>query len=212
MIGRVPPSLRILLIGLLLLAALGLTRRLWLPEVAAWLEIPEPLASAEGLRNDPRAAIVPLAGGRERVLYAAELFRQGYGRWFLATDMPLDVPGIHERYADLVAREAIWQGVPRSAIVLSDQTARTTYEEAQQVLEVARFRGWRSVLVVTSPYHTRRARWVFSEVFGSSGIASHVVAAPERGYTPQNWWQSTDGLRNTWSEYLKLGLRLLGYE
>lgn len=209
---RIPPSLRIPLVGLALVGVLGLAHGLWLPGIAAWLVVTEPLTSLEGLRNDPQAAIVPLAGGRERVLYAAALFRQGYGRWFLATDMPLDAPGIRERYAELVAREAVWQGVPRSAVVLSDLTVRTTYEEAREILKVAQSRGWRSLLVVTSPYHTRRARWVLSEVFRSSGITLHVVAAPEEGYTPQNWWQSTDGLRNTWTEYLKLALRLLGHE
>lgn len=195
---------RVLLILFALVLGLWLSHRWWLPGIAAWLEVSDPLAAAE--------VVVPLGGGKERVLYAARLYREGYARWFLATDMPLDVPGIRERYAELVAREAIWQGVPASAIVLSERTVKTTQAEAVEILRLAQARGWRSVLVVTSPYHTRRARWVLTEVFRKSGLQVRVQPSPEEGYSPENWWQSSEGLRNTWTEYLKLGLRLLGYE
>jgi len=201
---RISRSSRVILFIFLVALGVGLSYRLWLPGIAAWLEVSDPLVKVE--------AVVPLGGGKERVLYAARLYREGYARWFLATNMPLDLPGVRERYSDLVAKEAIWQGVPASAIVISDQTVKTTYAEAVEILRITRARGWHSILVVTSPYHTRRARWILREVFQGSGLEVRLRAAPEEGYNPQNWWQSSDGLRNTWTEYLKLVLRFLGYE
>lgn len=41
----------------------------------------------------------------------------------------------------------------------------TTLGEAQQIRDLARARGWTSIVVVTSVYHVSRARWIISSCF-----------------------------------------------
>lgn len=76
---------------------------------------------------------------------------------------------------------------------------------------LAQQQGWRSVLVVTHSFHTRRARLAFRDGFRDTGITVAVRPVNEHWYDPGSWWQSHKGLRQTWTEYLKLALHLLGY-
>lgn len=191
------------LVGLGLLACLVVGRALWLPAVGRFLIVSDPLQHAD--------AIVPLAGERDRVVYAAELFGEGYATWFVATDMPHQVPGIEDSYAQLVRREAVWHGVPDERILTVSATAQTTYQEALAVRQLCQEHGWRTLLVVTSPYHTRRARLAFRDAFRDTGIAIIVHPVSHHWYTPDTWWRSTDGLRDTWTELLKLVLHVVGY-
>lgn len=41
----------------------------------------------------------------------------------------------------------------------------TTLGEAQRIRDLARARGWRSIVVVTGVYHVSRARWIISSCF-----------------------------------------------
>ncbi len=179
------------------------SHQLWLPLIGGFLVVSDPLQPAD--------ALLPLAGGQERVVYAAELFNQGYADWLIATDMPLNVPGVRESYGELVKREATWQGVPEERILAAPGTAETTYQEALAVRQLAEERGLRSLIVVTDPFHTRRARMAFREAFRDSGIAVTVRPVNESEYHPDSWWQTRDGLRETWTEYVKLVLYVVGY-
>jgi uncharacterized SAM-binding protein YcdF (DUF218 family) len=189
-----------LLGGLLLLA---LSHRLWLPLIGGFLIVAEPL--------QPVDAVVPLAGNVERVEYAAKLYQDGFATWFVATSMPHHTPGIRASYSTLVSREAMWQGVPEGAIVQATTVVSTTYEEALAVRDLAQQQQWDSLLVVSSPSHTRRARWIFRDVFAETSITIIVHPVEDHWYTPDSWWQRQDGLRITWTEYLKFGLYIAGY-
>jgi uncharacterized SAM-binding protein YcdF (DUF218 family) len=191
----------ITLSGLLLL--LALTHRLWLPLIGGFLIVADPLQPAD--------AIVPLAGGVERVEYAAKLYHNDYATWFVATSMPHNMPGIRESYSTLISREAMWHGVPEEAIVQATTLVSTTYQEALVVRDLAQQQEWDTLLVVSSPSHTRRARWIFRDVFADTAIEIRVHPVDDHWYTPAIWWQRQDGLRETWTEYLKLGMYIVGY-
>jgi hypothetical protein len=60
---------------------------------------------------------------------------------------------------------------------------------------------WRRVLVVTSNFHTRRARHIFVRVFRDSADV-RVIAARDSGYDPADWWHSRTGIK---SFFLELG-------
>mgnify|MGYP001042485633 CR=1 FL=1 len=94
--------------------------------------------------------------------------------------------------------------------------AETTYDEARFALSLLAERGRDTLLVVTDPYHTRRARLIFRRVFAGSGIRVRLRPVPleQSGsgrYDPDRWWHTPTGLRQTWSEYVKLLLLWLGY-
>ena len=46
--------------------------------------------------------------------------------------------------------------------------------------------------MVTSNYHTRRARYVFRNVFEPQ-VAMLIVSAHDADYDPDNWWETRQG-------------------
>jgi hypothetical protein len=51
----------------------------------------------------------------------------------------------------------------------------------------------------------------FRDVFRGTGITVMVRPVNESRYQADSWWQTRDGLRETWTEYVKLLLYVLGY-
>jgi uncharacterized SAM-binding protein YcdF (DUF218 family) len=174
---------------------------LWLPLIAGFLIVSD--------RLQPADALLPLAGDIERIDYAMELFRDGYAHWFVVTNMP--TTGDDGRYADHMRDWAITSGVPRRQILEAPGTSTSTYEEAVNVRRLAQQQGWHALIVVTSSYHTRRARIILHDVFRDTDIAITVIAVHVERYRPESWWKTDEGRWLTLSEYLKLALYLCGY-
>ena len=55
---------------------------------------------------------------------------------------------------------AVSMGIPRKAVVL-EKYAANTYQNAEYTVQLMRRFGWRSALVVSSPYHMRRTSLVY---------------------------------------------------
>lgn len=66
--------------------------------------------------------------------------------------------------------------------------AMTTHGEAMAALRQARLEPFDRLVVVTSPYHTRRALATFSKVFENTGIAIGVTPASPAQGRPRRWW------------------------
>jgi uncharacterized SAM-binding protein YcdF (DUF218 family) len=84
--------------------------------------------------------------------------------------------------------------VPQSAVVQFAQRAEDTREEAIALRGLFAQRGWRNVVIVTSNYHTRRARFIFSHVLPSD-VQSRVASAPDSNYDPGGWWYYRQGIK-----------------
>jgi uncharacterized SAM-binding protein YcdF (DUF218 family) len=82
--------------------------------------------------------------------------------------------------------------VPASATLRFPQRAGNTREEAEALRELVVTRGWRRVLVVTSNYHTRRARYIFRKVFPPQ-VAVLMISARDSDYDPDHWWETRQG-------------------
>ncbi len=140
-----------------------------------------PLAQADALKTAD--AIVVFAGGVgesgkagqgyvERVERASQLYHQG-----LAPVVVLSsgyVYAINE--TELMQSLAMSLGVPEHAIVLEGK-ARNTLENVQFTSAIARARGWRSVLLVSAPYHMRRSLLVYRK----QAPQLRAIAAPVAG-------------------------------
>ena len=59
--------------------------------------------------------------------------------------------------------QAIGQGVPASTIVLEERSTNT-YQNVVYVNDILRDHHWRTILLVSSPYHMRRATLVWRKV------------------------------------------------
>lgn len=104
--------------------------------------------------------------------------------------------------ADLTRTAAIRCGTP-AATILPLPFGTSTYEEALGILLHARSKGWRTIVVVTTDFHTRRVRRVFDARFKGSGINVLVHAAPSTEYNVDAWWNSEQGLLMVNNEYVK---------
>ena len=135
-------------------------------------------------------AVVMLASHEwERLPAAAAL-----GRRFPATTVLLTVPQSPSGFNCHRCLERVeWledEGVPPERVVeLPDRTANT-YEEARATRNYATARGLRSIVVVTSPYHARRALRAFESVMQGTGIAVGVLPASATSVAdPRRWWR-----------------------
>ena len=129
--------------------------------------------------------IVVLSGGSgERVEKAAALYKAGIAPKILCTGGPLYSTSV----AALMQEELLRYGVPKDAILIEEK-ATSTFENAQFSLSILKENRAKSILVVTSLYHTRRSAWVFNTVFASSGIRFSIVGA-EDGIVYRAWWRN----------------------
>ena len=141
-----------------------------------WLA--QPLRHADTPR--PADAIVVFAGGvgesglagggyQERVKRAIDLYRQG-----LAPRMVFSSGYVFAfQEAEIMRRLAEGEQVPGSAILLETQAANT-YQNVQFTHEILASHHWRTILLVSSPYHMRRALLTWKKVAPDI----EVVAAP----------------------------------
>ena len=137
---------------LVLAAAIILGRSLWLPWLGYALVHDDGPAKAD--------IAVVLAGDYmgHRIEKAAELIREGYVPTALISG-PSSFYGLHE--SDYAIAYAIRKGFPAQWFIALPHTAFSTRDEAPFVLAELRRRNARSFLLVTSDYHTARARRIF---------------------------------------------------
>ena len=134
--------------------------------------------------SNPRQAdvIVVLSGGRyddgplndaalERTVTAVRLYRQGLAPRLLFTGGPC----CGQSTSSLMANLAVELGVPRSAILLEEQSLRTR-DSATYSAAILRTHRMRTAILVTSPLHLLRAKLTFE----SSGVPVFTVRETER--------------------------------
>jgi uncharacterized SAM-binding protein YcdF (DUF218 family) len=171
-----------------------------------WLVREDPLASAD--------EIVVLSGSMPaRAEEAGKIFQMGYAReiWVSRPDSPrekLESQGIHflgeEDYNRAIL---LHQGVPEADLHIFPQPIVNTQQEVAEISSQMRRDGKTSVIIVTSPPHTRRVRALWTKVVGSS-LRLIVRGAPEDPFDADHWWRDTRdtfavvreimGLLNAW--------------
>ena len=132
----------------------------------------------------------------DRATRAAELYRQGVARVVVASGRRLrPYTGI----AELMQHDLVERGVPENAILRVPHVADNTREEAEALRPVVDAHRWRSVVVVTSNSHTRRARYIFTRVLPAS-VKVSVASARDYDYDPRHWWESRRGQKRFFHE------------
>jgi uncharacterized SAM-binding protein YcdF (DUF218 family) len=157
-------------------------------------------------------AVVVLGGGGEhRVAEAVRLIQEKYGSWLIITEPgELDPPemGMGSQFFRI---DAIEMGLSPNAILITEKTAASTYEEALAVLHLMEEKQFQSVIVVTDPFHTQRTRIIFRRLFDETGLQVRVHPVPGHWYRSTTWFLSMEGWGHTVREYVKLVGNLLGY-
>ncbi len=167
------------------------------------------------IRSDqlaPADAIVVLGSHRmERTLEAATLYKEGWSGRILLLRSPGEVNGqlmqrLHVEFPvwiDLQKNVLQQMGVPAASIEESGVQLDATRDEAAFTIDLARRKGWKRIIVSTSPYHTRRAGKYFRR---EAAGAVDVLMRPDRyeRIVPDVWWRRPIDRFDVLSEYVKL--------
>jgi uncharacterized SAM-binding protein YcdF (DUF218 family) len=111
-------------------------------------------------------------GLERRVLHAVRLYRKGWAPRIIMTGGVGTYPPAE---AEVAAQLAMQKGVPRAAIVLENKST-STWENAANATTICKKHGWKSVLLVSDPFHLWRAQRNFQKC-GMRAFTSPV--APE---------------------------------
>jgi uncharacterized SAM-binding protein YcdF (DUF218 family) len=111
-------------------------------------------------------------GLERRVLHAVRLYKKGWAPRIIMTGGVGTYPPAE---AEVAARLAMQKGVPRSAIVLENKST-STWENAANAAAICKRHRWKSVLIVSDPFHLWRAQRNFQKC-GMRAFTSPV--APE---------------------------------
>ena len=163
------------------------------------------------VQDSPSAAdaIVVLSGdGGARLEQGVELYREGYAPLLiLAGGGQQGNPSA----AEVMMENATALGVPPAAILLVTGST-STREDALETRELMAQVGLRSAILVTSPYHQRRASLTFARAFEGSGISVASYPVRDDQWQPETWWQASGTIRLTLAELAKLAYyKLIGY-
>jgi uncharacterized SAM-binding protein YcdF (DUF218 family) len=121
----------------------------------------------------------------DRANRAAQIYRQGLGTVVVASGRRLRP---YAGVAELIEHDLIERGVPKDKILRVAHDADNTREEAKTLAQLVKQKKWRSVIVVTSNFHTRRARYIFSHVFPQD-IKIRITGARDGDFDPDRWWE-----------------------
>jgi len=191
-LGGIFLNLIILLFLLIFCAVLYLVRRPILRFAAESWIIEDPLDKAD--------AIIVLGGDNfyaDRATRGAQLFREGKAAVMVASGRRLRP---NAGIAELMEHDLAERGVPGDKIVRFAQDADSTLEEAQALAKLAKERKWHSVIVVTSNFHTRRARYIFRRVF-SQGMEVRIASARDGDFDPEHWWEKRKSIKELTREF-----------
>lgn len=179
-----------------LVVVLIATHPLYLGALGNFLVISEPLSKSD--------ALVVLDGDypeNERLLHAVQLWQSGYapkiilsaklGHWTSYKDYP------GWRHAMKL------KGLPPEIVFVAGHDADSTKEEAQKLLPYMQEHGFGNVIIVTSNYHTRRAKQVFEKAWQGSSIHFSMSAVESNDYHPHEWWKHRADSRTFFYEFSK---------
>lgn len=172
-----------------------------------WLVREDPLGKAD--------VIVVLSGGLPfRGEAAAGIYKSGYAPavWVSKPGGPqeeLAALGIHFVGEEEYNRELLVQeGVPDSAVLIFPDAIANTQDEVEEIARDMRRDGMHTVIIVTSPQHTRRVKALWRKLEGDDPRLI-VRAAPGDPFDADHWWRNTQdvlavvreslGLLNVWA-------------
>lgn len=139
--------------------------------------------------SSPDAILMLASHEWERLPAAAALARKHPDAVVLLT-----VPTVITEHNCHLCRDRIaWleaEGVDPARVRLLPRRAMNTYQEAEAARDYARAAGLNGMLIVTSPYHTRRAWATFAHIFRGSSMALGIVPAAAAQGRPMTWWMS----------------------
>ena len=157
-------------------------------------------------------AIVVLSGSstfRERIAHAARLYKKGVAARIILTNDNQQGGWSNELernpfFFERARTQLFEAGIPEDAVEVLLEPVTGTHDEAVLLQSYCERHNFDSLLIVTSPYHSRRARWTFNRVLGSRGIEIGIDPVEVDKNSVATWWLRPSGLKTVPLEYVKL--------
>ena len=189
-------AFRFLLFLVILVAVLGVSYRWWLPAIG------RALVHDDG---PEQADIAVVLGGDywgHRMETAAMLVRRGYVPRILVSGPP-GFYGANE--CDLAIPFAVHKGFPAEWFEAFPNNALSTRDEARDILRELRRRGVQKALIVTSDFHSARARRIYlaTEKAMGGGPEIRLVTAPDQFFHADTWWRGRQSEKVAFMEWCK---------
>lgn len=157
--------------------------------------------------------IVVLSGSpMTRVPRAVELVKEGYGNQIFLTS----TKAINKKFSNLEENKLLMAKNIADLLNFKKEIflipsisggATSTFDEAYDVLDFAKQKNFKHIIIVTDFYHTRRALYAFRKIFKGSDVKIEISAAQNDIFNEKNWWRSEIGL----SAYILEPIKLLIY-
>lgn len=147
------------------------------------------------------AVVVLSGGGPDRVQWGIKLYKDAWAPRLVLVGAALDKSGPSN--AEAMRKIALQAGVPDTAIFLEEESTNT-FENATFGKAVLDSFGAKTIILVTSPYHQRRAYETFKKVYEKEEFT--ITNSPS-GYSTWNskqWWAKPASADITVSEILKI--------
>jgi uncharacterized SAM-binding protein YcdF (DUF218 family) len=155
------------------------------------------------LERTQKAALVYRQGAAPKILLTDDGGRAGWSR----------TERRNPKFFEAARDNLIAEGVPAENIEILPAQVSGTIDEAEALRGKIEQTGWKSVLLVTSAYHTRRSLWTFEKVLENNNVQIGIVAPPTGVQTPLPffWWLTIKGWRSVAGEYVKIVYYRLNY-
>jgi uncharacterized SAM-binding protein YcdF (DUF218 family) len=101
-------------------------------------------------------------------------------------------------------------GVPKTAIRILEPPTTNTVSEIYLIADELRKQNADKVILVTSPLHTRRSKFIWHQVVGNHPQVIVRLASAEPT-DPDHWWRATQDIQDVTHEVLGLIDARLGF-
>jgi uncharacterized SAM-binding protein YcdF (DUF218 family) len=165
-------------------------------------------------QNPQKADVIVVLNGRdtERSLAAVDLYNKGYSN-LIVMSRGAKQPGSEEfwkRVGDNFNEKIFFQktiegmGIPEKSFQFIGNGVSSTYDEALATREFLKKNGYKSILLVTSKWHSKRAYLTFRSALKNDGI--EIVIQPSRydAFRPDGWWKNENDAELVFYEYIRL--------
>jgi len=168
-----------------------------------------------------KADLIVCLGGKnvEKALAAIDAYKKGLAPYiFRAKELKPDgldyvkkkVRGYPTNF-DLFTRVVEGFGIPETVILSSEDRVGSTIDEAKLVRKFVLDRGFKSLIVITTLTHSRRAWLTFRKVFKDDDVRIISLPSHYQLFNPKDWWTKRKYTKELIIEYQKLIYYTIAY-
>lgn len=162
-----------------------------------------------------KSDVIVVLNGRdtERSLAAVDLYNRGYSKLVVMARRSKQ-PGSDEFWkrvgkdwnSKIFFQRAIEaMGISEHSFKLIGNGVTSTYDEAKVTKRFVKGNGYKSILLVTSKWHSKRAYLTFRSVFkGHDEVEIIPHASKYDSFDPDAWWKNENDAESVFREYARL--------